>query len=496
MEQYTAVNVEQAVLQFYYQGASQEIHQWLTNAQMSQAAWNFAWELLMSEKKPEVQFFGASTIAIKVSKFWQEVPEDQFVALRNQIIETLCNYKGLRIVQTRLCVAMASVVIHSIPAQWKTPILEIISLFRGNSTLLFEVLTVVPEEFSTQAMPSTKRSMVRHQLSSSLPHVLPLILQVLQQPNQGEMTVQAIKCLQAWVQFGLPMEETAPIVERLLLAVQDEELFDCSLDALSSLISHPDTHKYLNLLKGFLQQILGLEAFLGQLLGEGSYEMATPLVSLFVTFGETHSRMLIDWSMEEEAGRNAAVRLVRIILGVSACNAQYPTQETISEMPFGFWYIFQDDMIACDPPQFQLVIATFRPIYEELVNALMRKAMYSLQENEWTADQRESFRCYRTDIADTIMYCYNILRGNLLQLLLRHVDDATTRNLQDPDNNWPLLQCVLYCWSAVAESLAEEEDVASELLTQFLAKLPLLPYNNNMRVISSALDCIGGFAEW
>ncbi len=90
----------------------------------------------------------------------------------------------------------------------------------------------------------------------------------------------------------------------------------------------------------------------------------------------------------------------------------------------------------------------------------------------------------------------NILRDNLLRLLLRHVDDATTRNLQDPANNWPYLECVLFCWSAVAESLAEEEDVASEILTQFLAKLPVLPYNNNMRVISSALDCIGGFAEW
>ena len=44
----------------------------------------------------------------------------------------------------------------------------------------------------------------------------------------------------------------------------------------------------------------------------------------------------------------------------------------------------------------------------------------------------------------------------------------------------------------MAESLAEEEDVATEVLTQFLAKLPMLPYNNNMRVISSALDCIGG----
>jgi hypothetical protein len=34
--------------------------------------------------------------------------------------------------------------------------------------------------------------------------------------------------------------------------------------------------------------------------------------------------------------------------------------------------------------------------------------------------------------------------------------------------------------SAVAESLAEEEECP--ILTQFLAKLPVLPYNNNMRV--------------
>ena len=78
-----------------------------------------------------------------------------------------------------------------------------------------------------------------------------------------------------------------------------------------------------------------------------------------------------------------------------------------------------------------------------------------------------------------------------MALLLKHVDEATTLNLQDPARHWPYLEATLCVWSAVAESLAEEEEECP-ILTQFLAKLPTLPYNNNMKVISSALDCIGG----
>ena len=74
----------------------------------------------------------------------------QYDALRKRIIETLTGYKGLRIVLTRLCVALASVVIKSIPGHWEKPIQDILTIFSGNSTLLFEILTVIPEEFSTQ----------------------------------------------------------------------------------------------------------------------------------------------------------------------------------------------------------------------------------------------------------------------------------------------------------------------------------------------------------
>ena len=85
-------------------------------------------------------------------------------------------------------------------------------------------------------------------------------------------------------------------------------------------------------------------------MAEGSYEMCLPVLSLFITFGESHSRLLIDWSTSSSEGRDVVLRLVTAILAASSCHAQFPTQETISEMPFGFWYILQVRAV-CEPSQ-------------------------------------------------------------------------------------------------------------------------------------------------
>src|SRR5207249_819277 len=134
--------------------------------------------------------------------------------------------------------------------------------------------------------------------------------------------------------------------------------------------------------------------------------------------------------------------------------AQYPTQETLSEMPFGFWYIFQDDIIACEAQQFQLCVGVFGSAYHNLVESLLKKSMYPLNEGNWTSDQKELFRCYRTDVADTIMYCHNILRDDLLQLLNNHLDEAITKSQTQREMYWPYLEACLYSWSAIGESMA------------------------------------------
>ena len=127
-----------------------------------------------------------------------------------------------------------------------------------------------------------------------------------------------------------------------------------------------------------------------------------------------------------------ALRLVTTVLAASSCHAQFPTQETISEMPFGFWYILQDDIIACEPEQYQQCVALFGPIYTALVNAMLHKSMYDPDDGEWSTAQREALRCYRTGIADTIRYSFNILRDGLLHSLLQHLDHAIAACLNAP----------------------------------------------------------------
>jgi len=499
-----AENVEQAVLQFYQSKATQETHQWLTVAQISPQAWNFSWELMQQNKAPEVQFFGASCLALKVSRGWNELKQDQIPTLRKKLLDTVVSYTGPKIVLTRICVAVSGLVIHSIGITWQNPIQDLMNMLQPLMTgdnirpllLLLELLTVIPEDFSTILLSSQRRSQVRQSLSLSLKNIIQFLIQVLSQQNNSEISRQACKSIQAWVQFGVPLEESEELIQRLLAAVHDEELADVAFESLSSMVTHPDTHKYPRHLTELLKRLLPLDKILYEYIAEGSYECAVPVLSLFISFGESHSRLLIDWSTTSEEGRQCVLKMITAILAASSCPAQYPTHETISEMPFGFWYILQDDIIACEPEQYQMCVALFGPVYTALVQTMLIKSMYDPNDNVWTADQRESFRCYRTDVADTIMYSFNILRDGLLQTLLHHLESSIKACLA-VEAAWPALESCLHAWYAVAESLADsEEEEANPLLSRFLAKLPVIPFTKNMRVYSTVLDCIGGFSDW
>ncbi len=510
MMDFSAANVEKVVKEFYSRRSvspgDAASHDWLNKAQVSPQAWNFAWELLSPNKSAEVQFFGANALVIKVTKCFHEVNQADFPLLQNRLIQLFRSYSagGPKVILVRLSVAVASLMIHSMPHLWPDPVRDQIGLLRkdleeSGTKMLYgflELLTVLPEEFTTQVMPTERRHMVKEKLLQNLPEVLQLIVQLLQEESAvpNDCVRQAVRSLQGWVQFGIPMEVTEKLVELILPKVAKEDLAEVYLEVITGIISHPDTHEHADTVKRIIQRLVTLEPLMSKYMAEENFDAALPLASLFIAAGETHPRLLLDWTVQSEEGRLAATKLISLILQVSSCPAQYPTQEKISEMAFGFWYTFQDDIIACDPPQYQTCVGVYGQAYHALVEAMLKKSMLPLSYDGWSSDEKETFRCYRTDVGDTIMYCYNILKDDLLKLLNHHLDEGVRLCQQGQAQNWPYMETCLYAWAAIAASLGEEEE--NYLIVQFLAKLPSIPCKGEINVITSFLDCIGGFAEW
>jgi hypothetical protein len=50
-----------------------------------------------------------------------------------------------------------------------------------------------------------------------------------------------------------------------------------------------------------------------------------------------------------------------------------------------------------------MLLELFRPYFERLIEVLISKGQLSENENMFTSEDKEAFRCYRVDITDTMV---------------------------------------------------------------------------------------------
>lgn len=139
------------------------------------------------------------------------------------------------------------------------------------------------------------------------------------------------------------------------------------------------------------------------------------------------------------------------------------------------------------------LLLKIKPYYRDLVCIMLRKSMFpsSEESHHWTLDDKEVFRCYRQDIADTFMYCYNVLNLEMLDIISTKLNEA----LQKCNNNgtivpsyWNEIETCLHAFSAVAESIEWE----NLYLPKLMAVLKDIPYGElHTRVMTTALETVG-----
>ncbi|XP_043941377.1 importin-13 [Protopterus annectens] len=499
---FTVENVEKALHQLYYDPNIENknlAQKWLMQAQISPQAWQFSWVLLSADKVPEIQYFGASALHIKISRYWSDIPTDQYDSLKSQLFSQITSFAtGSKIVLTRLCVALASLALNMMPDSWPCAVSDMVCMFQENGSnldgrarclALLELLTVLPEEIQTIRLPQYRKGQVRNALTQESGPVFPLLLQLLQQrESPSSIKQKVLKCFSSWVQLDIPLTQCENLIQVALVSLQDAELFDTAVEAVVNAISQPDAQRYVNTLLKLIPQVLALQDQLRQAVQNGDMETSHGICRIAVALGENHSRVLLD---QVEHWQDF-LSLVNMIMFCTGIPGHYPVNETTSSLTLTFWYTLQDDIMSFETEKQAVYLQIYRPVYFQLVDVLLHKAQFPSDEDysSWSSDEKEQFRIYRVDISDTLMYVYELLGTELLSNLY----DKLGRLLTDTDHpaSWQHTEALLYGFQSITETI----DVNySDVIPGLIGLIPRISINN-LQLADTVMFTIGALAEW
>ncbi|KAF3699053.1 Importin-13 [Channa argus] len=508
----TVENVESALYQLYFDPDMEHknvAQKWLTQAQVSAQAWQFCWALLSSDKLPEVQFYGASTLHAKISRHWSDLPTDQHESLRLQLLSQILRFSsGPKMVRTRLCVALASMALNLIPQAWSHPVADMVTAFQpqkpdsdgassaeisqdphAHCLALLELLTVLPEEFHSSRLTQARRAQLREALAGEWAVMCPMLRQLLQsQDSSNPVKEKVLRCLSSWVGLDVPLGETHELVQDCFTALSNPELFDMAVETIVSAISQPDCQRYTDALLNLMPLVLGLHDQLKKAAQDGDMETSHGICRIAVGMGETHSRVLL----EQVNHWQEYLALVNMILFCTGIPGHYPVSETTSSLTLTFWYTLQDDILSFEEEKQTVYLQVYRPVYFQLVDVLLHKSHYPSQEeyDSWSSDDKEQFRVYRVDISDTLMYVYEMLGADLLSNLY----DRLGRQLMDPQQSavWQDTEALLFGFQSIAETI----DVNySDVIPGLIGLIPRINISNVM-LADTVMYTIGSLAEW
>ncbi|XP_034486188.1 importin-13 [Drosophila innubila] len=528
--------LEEAVLVFY-RSTSQEqaiTHEWLTKAEASPQAWQFSWQLMQLGKSQEVQFFGAITLHSKLMKHWNEVPPESREELKQKILETIVQFAaGPKLVLNRLCLALSAYIVHMLE-DWPCAIEEVIDTFQRqripNVTvdvqlwIMLEVLLGIPEEAQI-IHTSVKRVTLRAEMGKRVPLVLQTVETYLKRQMNTEWDAEghgnmlrAIKCVTVWIRnIGYSIEECVSICAVLLelvnkcywpcirsgvgcMSADENELAETCLKAMVSIIVQPDCYNYPKtaavLIKMFLDSLCEITKVEWKRDNDNE-DIIVHIYMLFVSAVERHSGLFLSGITALDPMLNAIfTRMVHEILQCTDKPGIYPVEESCSTMALAFWYMLQGDVFAMPIEEEKLKCwEHIKPLYAHLTTILVRKSEQPDENSidKWNSDDLECFRCYRQDISDTFMYCYDVLHDYILEILAAMLDEAIG-DLQTHPTHWTKLEACIYSFQSVAEHFGGEENRQIPKLMRVLSEIPYEKLND--KLLGTALETIGSYCTW
>nr|XP_002128195.1 importin-13-like [Ciona intestinalis] len=505
---FTCENIEKALHELYYNpsmSCKDTAQKWLMKAQRSPQAWQFAWKLLEEGKSTEVQHFGASSLASKISGAWKDVGEDDVEVLKDKLFEQLFRFAvslDKKIILTRLCVAFSAFVFNCANQQlWINAIHDVIERVKEETKvilsndqrclILLEILTVLPEECHSANTEKYKKGNMMHVLISGFSQVIVLLNSISYQNNSVQIKNRVIKCLSSWVTLGTPLNECEELLITILGGIHQTELFDAAVDCLLNTFCSPRLHDYPNTIKKLVPLVLSLHPIFTEAVGNENSDMILGLTKVVCSLAENHTKFIIDSISDHNGGWG----LICFVMDCLVLPLQYPTSENSSPISFTFWYSLQDEIQGLQGNENITMHQQLSNVYFQLVTHLLTKAKYPQDNshNEWTADEKEQHRIYRIDISDTLMYLLEMLHTDVLHFIMQQLHAAMEQSAASTEH-WHDIETCLFGIHSIVETLTET-NAQLDCLQSLVNIIPKI-HVNSLQLADTLLYTIGSLTEW
>ncbi|KAI8890957.1 ARM repeat-containing protein [Backusella circina FSU 941] len=349
------------------------------------------------------------------------------------------------------------------------------------------------------------KSQLTGELKDGIPHVLTTLSSYLFTDNSADLHQKAMKCLRSWIGYGLQLEDTYPLLQKIMQMLGDEVLFESAIEVLIDSIQSPKWARYNTFRNDILMCITseGMKAKFTECINDEDDEVGKLLASLFTAFGEAH----VEYISQQLPNPNIEC-LMRMLLQLTGFNGYFPVDQEVSEIPLNFWFELQETLIDNEVLPIKETIVgengewmqrcghNALVIYSELVKILVRNSRFPDQPtyNMWNKECKDKFAIWRRDLGDTMISPYYILHNNMLSILLDRANEILNQwayiptALQD-------LEAVLFCLKSISEEINTTEN---QYICRFFGPevLGRLPADCDSRLKSTVLRLMGSLSEW
>ncbi|SJX61756.1 related to MTR10-involved in nuclear protein import [Sporisorium reilianum f. sp. reilianum] len=468
--------------------AKASANQWLQNFQQTSEAWQTANSLLLASELPlEPRLFAAQTFRTKITFDLEQVPSQQRVALRDTLLTALSAYaSGPRVIQTQLSLALSGLALQLDESEWPTVVPGMIERFGASPEtvpVLLEFLTVLPEEVITNHRIPVSNDFYNARchflLSAAAPEILKLLSMYVQATGlTSQIQTGIFQCLRSWLKSGEvsagQMADT-PLFDLSFDALASDELFDVATDVVCDLIN--ETQEVEENMDVIQRVVARLHPLRQELSSAGDDEdKVRGLCRIFVQAGEAYHRVILRHHNE----------LFPIVEAIAECTAYHDLD--IVQITFRFWYLLSGALShAYGHPEAE----RFYPLYERLLEVIIRHLRFPDDPDALTGQERDDFRSFRHFMGDTLKDCCHVLGSR--QCLSRSLNlIQTTISQSTPETlKWQDVEAPLFSMRAMG---AEADPRDDQVLPQIINIIPTLPDHPKLKY--AGLLVLSRYTEW